>query len=83
MMDKDEFEKLPILHLTPGNEPTSLYPMQEALVPYVDEISIVYWVIFWSVIIFLSSRFVIIPAVKNAIGSGQSPKDDNGDKEKA
>ncbi len=63
MYDPEEFEKLPILSLIPGNEPTSLNAVQRFLLPYLDTIEIAYWVVFWGLLIYLAGKYLIYPMV--------------------
>lgn len=60
-MNEHNEENLPIIQLSHYTEPTHLYPMQEALIPYMDYFVVGYWLTFWGVLVYLSFKNIIKP----------------------
>ncbi len=44
-----------------GNEPTHLVPLQEAMSPYIDVFVLLWAAIFFSVVAYMATRYVLLP----------------------
>ena len=47
-----------------GNEPATLTPLQEAIVPFVPDIILVWWALWILVFSYMTIRYVIVPSLK-------------------
>ncbi|NQV93102.1 hypothetical protein HQ403_01230 [Candidatus Kaiserbacteria bacterium] len=48
-----------------GNEPVSLYPLQNLLLPFASELVALWWVVWMGVILFLFIKFIVLPLVRD------------------
>lgn len=59
----DHFQDLAVIKLSrfEGNTPTQLNALQSALTPYLTSLELVWWCIWWSVLAYLITRYMILP----------------------
>lgn len=58
-------KELIILDFLTGNEPATLFPLQVFLQNHLAVITIFWWIIWISVIVFLVSYYILFPLLKN------------------
>ena len=65
-MSPEEFAELPVIALreTARTSPTGYTEFQQALLPYIDLYHGMLWLMFFSVLFFLLTRFVLMPAFR-------------------
>ena len=47
-----------------GNDPTSYTPLQEAMIPFIPDIMLFWWVCWVTTLIFVVSRHILLPLFK-------------------
>lgn len=67
IMTPEEFEKLPVISLgdTTRNEETGYTAVQQFFLPYVDTYHSILWVLFFGTLLFLITRFILLPLLKD------------------
>lgn len=65
-MTPEEFEKLPIIGLgdTFNNAPTGYTEIQKLFLPYIDLYHNFLWFCFFGILIYLSTKFILLPLIK-------------------
>lgn len=51
-----------------GNDPAALTPLQQAIQPYTLGFEAFYWALWGATLLYVASRYVVIPFLKKVLG---------------